>query len=686
MGDTSCDGLDAESVWLEVMVVVRRQHMLGALLVATSILVSGCTDAPDAVTSTSTTGETDIVRVSSTVASSESSQPLESGVALPGADAESIRVAEGGVSANAVWSPVTRDFDGVEMVLVPAGRFRMGSTEAEIDEAYEVCRSASWVCETSYGRQWYASEAPRHEIVVDEPFWIDRYEVTNGQFDGLGGVAAEPSHWVDDDRPRETVNWFEAADFCESREARLPTEAEWEYAARGPDGLTYPWGRGFVEGNVVYEATASAGTAPVGSRPGGVSWVGALDMSGNVEEWVNSFYFAYPYDSEDGREAAFRINASRSKRGGSWTNWGTGIGNTSFLRAAYRSGQDAQWGNYALGFRCVRSMSPEPAESRDETTYWPVAAPGDERMDADLLQHLVDTVTAENRAIDSVTVVRNGRLVLDEYFAGFESGRLHSLASCTKSIMSVLIGIAIDQGHIDGVDHPVLDFFPDREVGNRDGSKEAMTLENLLTMSSGMECADSEDFLTEMRASGDWIQFVLDRRMSYPPGDRFEYCSSNSFLLSAILQQATGMNALAFARENLFEPLGITEVYWPASPDGITHGWGDLALKPHDMAKIGVMLLDQGQWEGRQIVSSGWVEESTVLRLPTMRSDGLFEGYGYQWWVDPAGLYAASGTGGQFIYVVPGESLVVVFTGRVSDASFDVPEGLLREFILPAAS
>jgi len=651
------------------------------VLLGVALLVAGCVDAADEA-ATSTEGTTGSV-TSALTGVATSGSPADDG-ALPAADAESIRVAEGGVASNSQWSPAVQTFDGVEMVLVPAGRFMMGSTEAEIDAAFEVCRRASPECETTYGREWYASEAPRHEVVIDDPFWIDRYEVTNGQFDAFGGFAAMASHWGDDDHPRETVNWFEAADFCASRDARLPTEAEWEYVARGPDGLAYPWGDTFVAANVVYEPT-SGGTSPVGSTPGGVSWVGALDMSGNVEEWVNSFYAAYPYDAADGREATYRIDTARVKRGGSWTNWDAGAEDTSFLRSAYRSGQDAQWGNYALGFRCARSLSPEPVEGGAATPYWTVATPDQEGMDAALLEQLVDTIATAGHAIDSVTVIRNGRIVLDEYFADFEPGQMHILHSCTKSITSALIGIAIDQGHIESVEQRVLEFFPDLVPAILDADKEAMTLEDLLMMSSGIECGESERVLDGMRASSDWVRYMLDREMAYTPGTRFEYCSGNSFLLSAIIQQTTGMSALEFAQRNLFGPLGITDVYWPANLDGINHGWGDMGLKPHDMAKVGFLYLNGGVWEGEQIIPAGWVEESTQGRLPTFRTNGLFHDYGYQWWVDPAGLYAASGTGGQFIYVVPQEHLVVVFTGRVSDADFGVPERLLRTYILPAA-
>jgi WD40 repeat protein/formylglycine-generating enzyme required for sulfatase activity/poly(3-hydroxybutyrate) depolymerase len=299
---------------------------------------------------------------------------------LPIADAAAIELAQEGVSTNAEWMPVIQELDGVKMVLAPAGCFMMGSTEEEIDAAFEVCKSASTVCEHEYGRDWFASEAPRHEVCFDEPFWIDLYEVTNAQFRAFGGQADEESHWTDDHRPREEITWFEATAFCERRGARLPTEAEWEYAARGPDGLIYPWGNDFVADNVVYEGNAFGQTANVGSRPGGASWVGALDMSGNVQEWVSSIYqdYPYPYDATDGREASGSTDGkrSRAKRNSSWCHWDTGRENISFLRAAYRSGQDPPYGNYSLGFRCARGTSSQPSAGATEAPGPMLALPG----------------------------------------------------------------------------------------------------------------------------------------------------------------------------------------------------------------------------------------------------------------------------------------------------------------------
>lgn len=234
-----------------------------------------------------------------------------------------LEIARLGVNANAEWTPVVETFDGVEMVLVPAGCFMMGSNEGDNDEQ------------------------PVHEQCFDEPFWIDRFEVTNAQYGSSG-------RWSDDDRPRETIDWSDAKTHCEGRGARLPTEAEWEYAARGPDSLVYPWGDDFVADNVVYVENSGGETAEVGTRPAGASWVGAHDMSGNVREWTSTIYdveaFPYPYNSADGREDGNRLDVRRVLRGGSFVV-------TSYnLRSASRGRSYPDSGStFGVGFRCARS-------------------------------------------------------------------------------------------------------------------------------------------------------------------------------------------------------------------------------------------------------------------------------------------------------------------------------------------
>jgi len=236
-------------------------------------------------------------------------------------------------SSDVSWTPVIQEFDGVEMVLVPAGCFMMGSEKGDDDEK------------------------PAHQVCFDGPFWIDRYEVTNAQFAAFDGQAALASNWTEDNRPRESITWLEAQYFCISRQpgTRLPTEAEWEYAARGPNSWEFPWGNEFVGSNVVWFETSGERTADVGSKPEGASWVGALDMSGNVYEWVITLYGPYPYDYTDGRESRFYdpdLGANRVFRGGSW-----GSDDSHNLQAMNRLRMPSNdFQRFNLGFRCARSQ------------------------------------------------------------------------------------------------------------------------------------------------------------------------------------------------------------------------------------------------------------------------------------------------------------------------------------------
>jgi hypothetical protein len=174
---------------------------------------------------------------------------------------------------------------------------------------------------------------------------------------------------------------------------------------------------------------------------------------------------------------------------------------------------------------------------------------------------------------------------------------------------------------------------------------------------------------------------VLDLPMAEPPGTRFEYCNGASFLLSAVIQETTGMTAFAFAEANLFSPLGISDVVWPNNPRGITIGWGELRMRPHDMAKIGYLYLNEGRWDGEQILPPAWVAASTRKHIAATLQDG----YGYQWWIADDGVYMAIGYAGQYIFVVPEHELIVALTSNMSENDISVPETLLRFLIIPAA-
>ncbi|MFC1507246.1 serine hydrolase domain-containing protein [Thermoproteota archaeon] len=337
----------------------------------------------------------------------------------------------------------------------------------------------------------------------------------------------------------------------------------------------------------------------------------------------------------------------------------------------------------------VTSPTVTPKEITTSTEYWPtkgwkVSTPEQQGMDSEQFVKMLTTIQEQEYDIHSVHVIRNGYMVTDVYFYPFSSDRRHQLHSCTKSITSALVGIAIDKGYIDSVDQPVIDFFPERTAANLDVNKKAMTLEHLLTMTSGLECQDSYLYrwsgLNQMMESDDWVQFMIDIPMVEEPGTRFEYCNGASFLLSAIIQQTTGMNTLDFAHEHLFGPLGIYDVTWTSNPQNIALGYSELRMRPHDMAKIGYLYLNKGMWDGELVISSEWIEMSTRKQI---NAGTLLDHYGYQWWIDDSGIYTALGAWGQYIMVIPEKNIVTVFTSRVN-VTKHAPLNLTKNFIMPA--
>jgi len=335
-----------------------------------------------------------------------------------------------------------------------------------------------------------------------------------------------------------------------------------------------------------------------------------------------------------------------------------------------------------------------PAEvTLPERTYWPTegwrsSTPEEQGMDSELLTEMLAYIRENGVRIDSVTIVRHGYLVLDAYIHSYGKDSKHELYSCTKSFTSALVGIAMNQGHIQSVDQPVLSFFPEWSVGNVDALKEAMTLEHLLTMTDGLHWVRKDvrvtstgDTTPEMMQSFDWVQFTLDRRMEEEPGTRWNYNGGASHLLSAIIQETTGMTALEFAKEHLFGPLGISEVVWSGGNQGRNYGGSGLQMTPHDMAKFGYLYLNEGLWDGEQIVPTAWVKASTTNHSP---SPPIY--YGYQWWVMPwAGYYSAIGARGQYIIVLPELDMVVVFTSDLIPEDQFIPLLLLAFYVIPSA-
>jgi CubicO group peptidase (beta-lactamase class C family) len=335
--------------------------------------------------------------------------------------------------------------------------------------------------------------------------------------------------------------------------------------------------------------------------------------------------------------------------------------------------------------------------------YWPTSGwryckPEDVGMDAEKLKELNDEILLLLELhvdVNSVTIIKDGYVVAEQYYSEvYTSDSLHSIYSCTKSLTSALVGIAIEEGYIADEQALMLDFFQEYKIAELSEAKEAITLWHLLTMSAGFEWyeieypyGDDRNTFYNFVRSSNRVQFALDRPMHAYPGVEYSYSSGISHLLSAIVQESTGIRADSFALEHLFRPLGISYYHWPIDAQGVAYGGHGARMLPRDMAKFGYLYLRDGMWDGEQIVPAEWVEASQQKHMQRKYIEDNY--YGYQWWVSEHGYYSAVGFGGQWIMVVPEHDLVVVFTNHFVEGDqlqWSTPERLLTTYILPAVN
>ena len=262
----------------------------------------------------------------------------------------------------------------------------------------------------------------------------------------------------------------------------------------------------------------------------------------------------------------------------------------------------------------------------------------------------------------SLLISRNGELNVERYFNGNAPRNIANIKSVSKSVLSALVGIAIEQGYIGGLEQPIGDYFAERLAAANDSPKTRITIEHLLTMQSGLETTSNRNYGAWVLSSN-WVDFALRQPLQLPPGQVMEYSTGNTHLLSAILTQATGMSTLEYAREVLAEPLGFKLAPWPRDPQGIFFGGNDMEMTPRQMLDFGELHLNDGRANGAQIVPADWVAASLRPRATSTRENDRY--YGYGWWIrDMAGLETpyAWGYGGQFIVLVPKLAMVVVTT------------------------
>jgi CubicO group peptidase (beta-lactamase class C family) len=349
-----------------------------------------------------------------------------------------------------------------------------------------------------------------------------------------------------------------------------------------------------------------------------------------------------------------------------------------------------------------------PNKSMDQ---WSVAAPESVGLASATLCPMVEWLHASTESnVHAVLVVRHGALVFEHYFSGSDEawGRpigniafgpevRHDERSVTKSVIALLLGIAIDHGLIKGIDEPVLSFFPEY-ADLRTPEKDRITLRHLVTMSTGLEwheldvpytsAANSE---IRMELAGDPYRFALEQPVAAPPGEVWNYNSGGTEVIAAVLRKAAAKQVDDFARELLFEPLGVTDVEWPRYAHGDVIAGGALRLRPRDLAKIGQLVLQRGNWKGKQVVPASWIDAATAPQINGFGTDF----YGYFFWlgrslVDRHEIQwaAAVGLGGQRVFIVPELDLVMVMNAGLyqSPAQALVPIRALNQYVLKGAS
>ncbi|MGB5818435.1 MAG: serine hydrolase [Saonia sp.] len=313
-------------------------------------------------------------------------------------------------------------------------------------------------------------------------------------------------------------------------------------------------------------------------------------------------------------------------------------------------------------------------------------------IDATRVYQLFNQLQEGKHKVHSILLIKNDELVIEQYFDNHSVDRQHDLRSVTKSIRSVLMGIAIDNGFVESVNDPISKYLKNPvPTKNLDEKKDEITIGHLLTMSSGLDCNDwdkkSEGQEDKVYRKKDWLQYTLNLPMIYEPGTVSNYCSMGVVLIAEIISRASGMAIDEFAEHFLFDPLGITNVSWGHTSNKEVIASGKrLYMTSRDMAKIGQLILNNGAWGGKQIVSKEWVEEATS---PKTKITGI--DYGFLWWSIPFKVNekvivskTATGNGGQYIMILPELDMVAVFTGSAYNSQEDkLPFAIMADVFLP---
>lgn len=332
-------------------------------------------------------------------------------------------------------------------------------------------------------------------------------------------------------------------------------------------------------------------------------------------------------------------------------------------------------------------------EHFNEPYNWVTSTPEEQNMDNSLLQNGV-TAADELGFVNSLLVIRNGYLVIERYFNQNTRYNAHNIHSVSKSIISSLVGIALENGDLSGLPTKMMDFFPEYDTEELDPRKRNITLEHLLTMKAGFD--HDQNVYINIYSSNNWVKTTIDLNLIADPGTEFHYNTFETHLLSAILTKATDQSTRQYADSNLFQILDIHCSTWQQGPDGYYFGGNNMYFTGRDMARFGYLYLNEGNINNKQIIPTEWVEASFQQRAGGTNSWGPISqiGYGYLWWLGKIGNYSirlALGHAGQIILLVPELNLIVV-ASSVTLPDWDIADQqeravlqVIADYIIPAA-
>jgi uncharacterized protein (TIGR03437 family) len=325
------------------------------------------------------------------------------------------------------------------------------------------------------------------------------------------------------------------------------------------------------------------------------------------------------------------------------------------------------------------------------TAGWTTSTPEEQGMDPVRLEQASQYIEQSSPTRFSLLVVRNGRLVFERYYHGSRISDANNIKSMSKSVLSVLTGIALEEGRLRSLDQKLHEFFPEYFLPGDDPRKLDITLAHLLTMTAGFEWLESSAISTRCFTSADWHRFVIQSPLTSAPGEVFNYSTGLTHLLSGILTKVSGVGTLAFADTRLFAPLGIACARWSQDPRGYYVGGSEIWLTARDLAKFGLLFLRNGRWDGRTIVSEEWLRTSSQLRIRTGNQMGDYASLWWKYNIQGYPVTFAAGFGGQNVFLVPDLDLMMVTTARSDIADqpvtvYSETYDVLSRYIIPSVN